>query len=523
MENSNKFIDAKIVKRVCYQHCFFTLCFLIVCHVSILAQRRPNIIVIISDDHTMQAIGAYGSTYEISPNIDKLAKEGVVLNRAFVTNSICAPSRAVLLTGKYSHINGHKDNLTKFDGSQDQYQKYLQKAGYQTAWIGKWHLESAPQGFDYWKIMPGQGAYYNTEFINMDSSRTKTDGYCTNIITDLATEWLDQVDKTKPFSLVVGHKATHRIWAPDTSDLGAMDHIKFQLPVNFYDSYKGRIAAQDQDMSIEKTMQMGYDLKMYDDTARLDGQYERMNKAQRERFFRYYNSIRDDLKKQDLSGKALTEWKYQRYMRDYLSTAISLDRNIGRLMSYLEKNNLLENTLIVYTSDQGFYLGEHGWFDKRFMYEQSMRTPMIIRYPSLVKKGTTIDELVMNLDLAPTFLDLAGLTVPTQMQGKSILPLLKEEVKGGQWRKGVYYHYYEHPGEHNVYRHFGIRTSRYKLIRFYGAKNFWELYDLEKDPLEMVNLYGNKKYRKQTAALKNELKGLIQQYDDKEAAALADK
>lgn len=486
------------------------------------AQQRPNIVVILTDDHAMQAIGAYGSAYGVSPNIDKLAKDGAVFSRAFVTNSICAPSRAVLLTGKFSHKNGHRDNHTKFDGSQDQVQKRLQQAGYQTAWVGKWHLETTPQGFDFWEILPGHGHYYNSDFLTMDGGRKKTEGYCTDIITDIATRWLDHRDKTKPFSLVVGHKATHRNWMPDTTDLGATDQVNIPLHNTFYDAYEGRVAAKDQDLSIEKTMRMGTDLKMFDDSvaAHKEGNISRMNLEQRKTFLAYYNRIKAGLDSRNLSGRVLTEWKYQRYMRDYLATAISLDRNVGRLMSYLQQNNLLETTLIVYTSDQGFYLGEHGWFDKRFMYEESMRTPLIIRYPALIKGGTTIHDMVMNVDLAPTFLQLAGQPVPTDMQGKSVLPLLKNELKGDAWRKGVYYHYYEHPGEHNVYRHFGIRTSRYKLIRFYGEKNFWELYDLESDPNELKNLFGNKKYDKPLAHLKNELLQLIHQYDDKEALAI---
>ncbi|MDH4091043.1 MAG: sulfatase [Cyclobacteriaceae bacterium] len=500
------------------------LLILLIFNLHAAGQQRPNIVVVIADDHTMQAIGAYGARYGVSPNIDQLAKEGVLFNRAFVTNSICAPSRAVLVTGQFSHKNGHINNLTKFDGSQDQYQKRLQQAGYQTAWIGKWHLESTPQGFDYWEVLPGQGQYYNPDFLTMDGGQKTTEGYCTNIITNKVTDWLDQRDKSKPFSLVVGHKATHRTWMPDTADLGATDQLNITLPENFYDAYAGRTAAEDQDLSIDKTMLLGYDLKMYDDSiaALKENSISRMNTAQRNTYLAYYARIKADFDSKNLSGKALTEWKYQRYMRDYLATAISLDRNVGRLMQYLKKNNLLDNTMIVYTSDQGFYLGEHGWFDKRFMYEESMRTPMIIRYPPLARKGTVIQDLVMNLDMAPTFLQLAGVAVPESMQGKSILPLLAGEAKGDAWRTGVYYHYYEHPGEHNVYRHFGIRTSRYKLIRFYGVKNFWELYDLRHDPHEMRNLAGEMKHEKLLANLKRELQQLIRQYEDVEAAAVLD-
>jgi len=484
-------------------------------------QQQPNIVVIISDDHTMQAIGSYGATYGLTPNIDRLAAEGALFTRAFVTNSICAPSRAVLVTGKLSHKNGHINNLTEFDGSQDQYQKQLQRAGYETAWIGKWHLGSDPQGFDYWEILPGQGHYYNPDFINMDGSKSRVEGYCTNIITDKATKWLDGRDKTKPFSLVVGHKATHRTWMPDTTDLGATENLAIPLPESFYDRYTGRVAAQDQDLSIEKTMLMGYDLKMFDDSlaALEEPGIRRMNPGQRRKYLDYYRRNKMSMDSAYLAGNALTVWKYTHYMQDYLATAISLDRNVGRLINYLKENNLLDNTLIVYTSDQGFYLGEHGWFDKRFMYEESMRTPLIIRYPPMIRKGIRLNNLVMNLDLAPTFLDLAEVPVPPDMQGKSLLPLFSPTARN-PWRSGVYYHYYEFPGEHHVYRHFGIRNDRFKLIRFYGPKDFWELYDLEKDPHELMNLAQDEQYHGQLTTLKQELLRLILQYEDKEALAI---
>jgi len=486
------------------------------------AQKKPNVLVIISDDHTMQSIGAYGSRFGVTPHLDKLASEGVLFNRAFVTNSICAPSRAVFLTGKFSHKNGHITNGTRFNASQPQFHHYLNDAGYQTAWIGKWHLESDPQGFDYWQVLPGQGHYYNPDFIMMDGSRKRINGYCTNIITDQALQWLDKRDTSKSFFLVIGQKATHRTWMPDTVDFGSTDNLKIPLPENFYDDYKGRIAARDQDLSIEKTMLLGYDLKMFDhdSLALKDGNIKRMTKNQQQLFFNYYNPIKTDFVSSQLTGKALAEWKYQRYMKDYLATTLSLDRSVGNVTAWLKENNLMENTLVIYTSDQGFYLGEHGWFDKRFMYEESMRTPLIIRYPEMIKPGSQNNNLVQNIDLAPTFLQLAGLPVPEDMQGESILPLLKSDKDSKDWRSGVYYHYYEFPGEHHVYRHFGIRTSRYKLIRFYGEKNFWELYDLEKDPSEMKNLYGTSAYRKVTDDLKHQLLDLIAQYDDQEAFAV---
>lgn len=481
------------------------------------AQKRPNILIIVSDDHAYQAISAYGSKLMQTPGIDRLAKEGVLFNKAYVTNSICGPSRAVLLTGKYSHKNGFKDNEhSRFDGSQNTFIKELTKSGYQTAWIGKWHLETKPQGFTYWQILPGQGQYYNPDFIHMDSSVKRMEGYATNLIEDEAENWLDKHDTTKPFCLVIGHKATHRTWIPDTADMGRFDNVTFPLPHNFYDDYAGRPAAAVQDMTIAKTMIMGYDLKMFqsDEAENKEGSIKRMNASQRVRFDSYYGPIAWDFKARNLTGRALTEWKYQRYMRDYLSTAASLDRNIGRALTYLDKHNLTRNTLVIYLSDQGFYLGEHGWFDKRWMYEESFRTPMLMRYPGAVKPGTINEDFVMNLDIAPTMLEAAGVAVPNDMQGKSFLPLVTSKKANG--REAMYYHYYEN-GEHAVSPHFGIRTKRYKLIRFYTRVSCWELYDLQKDKNETNNLYGKKEYEKITTSLKNQLAELIAQYEDEEA------
>lgn len=480
-----------------------------------LAQQKPNIVIILSDDHAYQTIGAYGSKLMQTPNLDRLAKEGVIFNKAYVTNSICGPSRAVILTGKYSHKNGFKDNAnSSFDGSQDVFVKRLQTAGYQTAWIGKWHLETQPQGFDFWQILPGQGQYYNPDFLMMDGSRKQIEGYVSNVVEDLSENWLDTRDTTKPFCLVIGHKATHRTWLPDTADFGRFDQVKFPLPPNFYDSYKSREAAAIQDMTIDKTMLMGYDLKMLSYSGpKGEPSVNRMNPAQRAKFDAYYRPIEEDLKRRNLSGKELVEWKYQRYMRDYMATAASLDRNIGRTLDYLDKTNLSKNTIVIYLSDQGFYMGEHGWFDKRFMYEESFRTPMLMRYPGVVKPGTVSNQLVMNLDIAPTVLDVTGLPIPKEIQGKSVLPLFKGKTKG---RDALYYHYYE-DGEHSVSPHFGIRTTRYKLIRFYKKVNGWELFDLQKDPDEMKNLYGKTGYDKITAQLKSQLNGLIKQYDDTDA------
>jgi len=483
--------------------------------VCVLAQR-PNILVIISDDHAYQAISGYGSRLMQTPAIDRIAKEGVLFKKAYVTNSICGPSRAVILTGKYSHKNGFKDNEhSSFDGSQNTFIKELTNSGYQTAWIGKWHLETKPQGFSFWQILPGQGQYYNPDFLLMDSSQKRVEGYVSNVVEDVAENWLDGRDTTKPFCLVIGHKATHRTWIPDTADMGKFDNVTFPLPHNFYDDYKGRQAAAVQDMTIAKTMILGYDLKMFDSEAaeNKEGSISRMNAAQRTKFDAYYGPIEQDFKSKNLSGKALIEWKYQHYMRDYLSTAASLDRNIGRTLDYLDQHHLTDNTIVIYVSDQGFYLGEHGWFDKRWIYEESFRTPMVMRYPGVIKKGTVSKDFVMNLDIAPTILNAAGVAIPKDMQGENFLPVVTKKAKG---REAMYYHYYEN-GEHSVSPHFGIRTKRYKLIRFYQRVNSWELYDLQKDPNEMNNLFGKKGHEKITLELRKQLEGLIDQYEDEDA------
>lgn len=484
------------------------------------SSKKTNIVIIVSDDHAYQTISTYGSKFTKTPNIDRIASEGVRFDKAYVTNSICGPSRAVILTGKYSHKNGFKDNESSvFDGNQDSFIKQLHSGGYQTAWIGKWHLESTPQGFDYWQVLPDQGQYYNPDFDMMDGSKKRVNGYVTNLITDAAEGWLENRDKTKPFCLVIGHKATHRVWLPDTSDLGKFDKTIFPLPANFYDSYRSRTAASMQDMSIDKTMRMGYDLKMFSSKKEedADGNFSRMDAAQRRRIDAYYDPLRKEFSTLQLQGKALAEWKFQRYMRDYLSTAASLDRNIGRPLDYLDSHGLKENTIVIYLSDQGFYMGEHGWFDKRWIYEESFRTPMVMRYPGTIKPGTVSDRFVLNLDIASTVLDAAKLPIPAQMQGQSMLPALSG--KTDQKREVIYYHYYEN-GEHSVSPHFGIRTARYKLIRFYKRTSGWELYDLKQDPHEMKNIYGKKAYQKITDALYKKLKAEILRFEDTDALQL---
>jgi arylsulfatase A-like enzyme len=353
----------------------------------------------------------------------------------------------------------------------------------------------------------------------MNGDKKRVEGYVANVVEDAAENWLDNRDTGKPFCLVIGHKNTHRTWMPDTGDLRMFDKVNFPLPANFYDNYNNRAAAAVQDMTIAKTMRMGYDLKMFDtkDQEGKEGSINRMNKGQREKFMAYYDSVYKALKAKNLSGNALTEWKYQRYMRDYLATAASLDRNIGRTLDYLDEHGLTRNTIVIYISDQGFYMGEHGWFDKRFMYEESFRTPMVMRYPGVVRPGSMNDHMVMNLDIAPTILEAAGVTPPTDMQGKSFLPVLANKKANG--REAMYYHYYEN-GEHAVSPHFGIRTKRYKLIRFYTRVKGWELYDLEKDPDEMNNVYGKKEYAKIVSQLKKQLDALIARYEDNDAKTI---
>ena len=483
--------------------------------------KPMNILYIMSDDHSFQTISAYDQRYIQTPNLDRIGQEGVVFTNSFVANSISGPSRACMLTGKHSHKNGFTDNTCSFDGTQQTFTKLLQKAGYETAIVGKWHLVSTPTGFDHWSVLINQGDYYNPFFIE-NGKKVQKEGYATNIITDMALEWLDKErDTDKPFCLLLHHKAPHRTWMPDTCDLGAFDDIRFPLPDNFYDKYEGRIAASQQEMNIFKDMDVVFDLKMADKENEIHtktglenygrNMYKRLNPAQKKAWDAYYDPIIKEFKEKMLEGKELAEWKYQRYMHDYLSVIRSIDRNVGRVLKYLEEHGLLENTLVVYTSDQGFYMGEHGWFDKRFMYEESLRTPLLMRFPH-GKRGA-VQQMVQNIDYAPTFLELAGVDIPDDIQGVSLLPLLKGE-NPKDWRQSLYYHYYEYPAEHAVKRHYGIRSQRYKLIHFYNDIDEWELFDLKNDPSEMNNLYGKAGYEKTTRQLKEEMKKLQLLYDD---------
>ena len=492
-------------------------------------QKRPNIIFILSDDHAYQATSAYGNKLILTPNIDRIAREGALLTNNFVANSICGPSRATLLTGKYSHKNGYMFNERKFDVNQETFPVLLQQNGYQTAWIGKLHLGSLPIGFDYFNILPGQGQYYNPDFIDNHNDTVRYKGYVTNLISGFFFDWLQKRDTTKPFFVVVGEKATHREWLPDIRDLGAYDNIDFPLPKTFYDNYDSRPAAKDQDMSIDKTMRLKEDLKVHQDFAASPGTkgqggagyspYNRFDAEQKKAYDDYYGKISREFDEKKLSGKDLIQWKFQRYLKDYYATARSLDRNIGRILDYLDSTGLSRNTVVIYSSDQGFYLGEHGWFDKRFIYEESLKTAFLARFPGVIRPGTIVNGLISNIDWAPTILDMAGAKIPAEIQGRSFLPLLAGK-QISDWRKDVYYHYYEYPEPHHVSPHFGIRTQDFMLVRFYHGVESWELFDLKKDPDELKNVYGDKKYAATVADLKKRLKNLIVQYEDTEALGI---
>ena len=468
-------------------------------------KRRPNIIFIMSDDHASHAMSCYGSKINKTPNLDRIANEGMRFTNSFCTNSICAPCRAVILTGKYSHLNGVIDNSKKFDGGQQTFPKLLQKVGYKTAMIGKWHLKTDPTGFDYWNILPGQGAYYNPAMKEMGQQKKYT-GYTTDIITDHALKWLKSLKSSEPFCLMFHHKAPHRNWQPGPKYLTMYDDVTIPEPENLFDNYSNRgRAAKEQDMSIAKTMTPN-DLKLTPAPKNLTPEQKKLWDAA-------YGPKNEAFKKADLQGKDLVRWKYQRYIKDYLRCIASVDENVGRVLDYLDESGLAENTVVFYTSDQGFYLGDHGWFDKRFMYEESLRMPLLVRYPGEIKAGSVSDDIVLNLDFAATFLDFASVPVPADMQGESLRRILQGKTPKN-WRKSMYYHYYEYPAVHSVKRHYGVRTERYKLIHFYHDIDEWELYDLKKDPKEMKNVIDDPAYPDMVKELKAELIQLREKYKD---------
>lgn len=479
------------------------------------AGERPNILFVFADDHAYQAVSAYGSRINRTPNIDRLAREGMLFRTALVTNSICAPSRAVILTGRYSHLNGVRDNSLPFDGSQQTFPKLLQQAGYQTAIVGKWHLKSDPTGFDYWNVLPGQGHYYNPD-LRTARGTTRHEGYVTDVITALALEWLQEGrDPGRPFMLMYQHKAPHRNWMPGPAHLTLYDGVSIPEPYTLFDDYRDRARpAREQEMEIGRHLELGYDLKVEptgDDPGAqaYEGTHGRLTPAQRRIWDAAYVPKNDAFRAANLEGRDLVRWKYQRYVKDYLRTIASIDDNLGRVLRWLDETRLATSTVVVYTSDQGFYLGEHGWFDKRWMYEESLRTPLIVRWPGVVEEGSESSAMVSNLDLPETFLQIAGVEVPGDMQGRSLAPILQS---GGEtpwdWRRSFYYHYYEGlEGPHAVARHEGVRTDRHKLIRYYTTDE-WELFDLVTDPLEMRSVAGTKEYARIEEELRAELKRL---------------
>lgn len=510
----------------------FVLCslFLFSCQEKV---SPPNIVFIMSDDHAYQAISAYGHGLNNTPNIDRIAKEGALFNKGFVTNSICAPSRAVMLTGKHSFVNGKVDNIQDFNWDQDNFAKQLQKAGYQTAMVGKIHLRGLPQGFDYSAVLPGQGHYYNPDFI-IDGVKKQIEGYVTSITTQLSLDWLkNKRNKAQPFLLLYHQKAPHRNWKPEEKYLTLFDDKTFDPPANFFDDYSHRgTAAKTQEMLIAASEEQiaaahgngghgrwGHDFKMltdpYGNNTGFENELNRFTSEQKAAWLAAYTPKNDAMKAQNLEGKELALWKFNRYLKDYLRTIQSVDDGVGEILEYLDQEGLTENTIVVYTSDQGFYLGEHGWFDKRFMYEESLRTPILMRYPKEIPAGSEVDALIQNLDFAPTFLDYAGAPIPEDLQGISFRNIINQ--KTSVWRDAIYYTYYEYPSVHMVKRHYGVRTDRYKLMHFYYDIDEWEMYDLEKDPDEMFNIYGQPEYAPVQQQLHARLSELREQYGDSDS------
>lgn len=524
------------------------------------ATQRPNIVYIMCDDHAFQCISAYGSPISKlapTPNIDRIAQRGMRFDRAFVENSLSTPSRACLMTGLYSNQNGQRQLGEGIDTTRTFFTEQLQQAGYQTAVVGKWHMGCDPKGFDYYHIYNDQGQYYNPQYrgTDTDGKYIVEEGYSTDLTTDHALSFIEHRDTNKPFCLLLHHKAPHRNWLANTKYFGMYDNVTFPMPETFYDDYETRgSAVRTQKMSVTKDMRWEQDFKVPEmlDTANADSwdsylslmnEVNRMNPEQRIAWGKYYFPRNRRLLEARLTGKELDEWKYQNYIRDYMSVIKSVDESVGRVLDYLDSHGLTDNTIIVYTSDQGFYMGEHGWFDKRFMYEESLRTPLLIAYPGHIQPGSVCNKLVQNIDYAPTFLDLAGISKPKELPGRSLTPIFKagDKVKG--WRNSIYYHYYDYPTYHMVRKHDGVRTDRYKLIHFYGAGgldavkenkyqrqpgtrehgcmtyltslgyfepkdsavNYNELYDLQADPHELNNLYGKPGYEKITKQLQKQL------------------
>nr|WP_320154032.1 sulfatase [uncultured Draconibacterium sp.] len=471
---------------------------------------RPNIVFIFTDDHATQAISAYGGIYKDiapTPNIDKLADEGIMLTNMLCTNAICGPSRASILTGKYSHKNGYLKNYKggRFDNDQWTYPKALQAAGYKTAMIGKWHLASEPKGFNYYKyhVSRGEQGYYWDPVYNENGDTITEEGYATNLTTNFALNWLDSQKKDEPFCLLLQYKAPHRPWQPDSIYQNMYDNIEIPYPSTFNDKYEGRqVTAGNTEMTMDYLSRE--DLKMTPPDS--------LSEKQKGNWINFGIKRNENvIPKKGMNPTDVRKWKYQRYIKDYLATIKSVDDNIGRVLDYLKQHGLEDNTIVIYSSDQGFFLGDHGWFDKRFMYEQSLHMPFLLRYSGKIEKGIVCDDIITNIDIAPTILEMAGVPIPKEVQGRSFYSNLKGDTPE-DWRQSMYYHYYEYPFWHHVQPHYGIRTKRYKLIHFYYDIDLWEFYDIENDPNEMVNLIDSKEYRSMIDSMKMELVQLMKKY-----------
>lgn len=496
-------------------------------------QKRPNIVFIMSDDHAYQAISAYDKRLTQTPNIDRIAKEGMLFSNACVTNSICAPSRAVILTGKHSHLNGKIDNYFPFDTTNITFPQILQQNGYQTAMFGKLHFGNNPKGFDEFKILPDQGDYYNPDFITKKEGKKKFTGYVTDLITDITLNWLkNERDEEKPFFLAYLHKAPHREWLPAERHFKEYLKKTFPEPATLFDNYEGRgRASKEQEMNLLTHMNWAGDSKITPenmdklgikeshayDKRNYNATIGRMNPEQRKAWDEAYGKMNEEFIKKfpTMTDKEKMQWRYQRYMQDYLGSIAAVDDGVGQVLDFLKKNNLDENTIVVYTSDQGFYLGEHGWFDKRFIFDESFKTPLLVKWPGVIKAGSKNSQMVQNLDFAQTFLEAAGIKSPADMQGESLIPIFKGQ--GKNFRDAAYYHYYEYPSVHMVKRHYGIVTEKYKLVHFYYDIDEWELYDRVNDKSEMKNVYNDPKYATVKAELHKKLAALRVKYKDSEA------
>ncbi|MBK9935021.1 MAG: sulfatase [Cytophagaceae bacterium] len=495
-------------------------------------KKRPNIVFIMSDDHAYQAISAYDTRLMQTPNIDRIAKEGMLFTNACVTNSICAPSRAVILTGKHSHINGKIDNYFPFDTTNMTFPQLLQQSGYQTAMFGKLHFGNNPKGFDEFQILPDQGNYYNPDIITKKEGTKKLTGYVTDLITDLTLNWLkNERDDDKPFFLAYLHKAPHREWLPAERHYKEYINKTFPEPETLFDNYEGRgRAAHEQEMNLLTHMNWAGDSKIFPENMDKLGikeshnydkrlynmTVERMNSEQRKVWDETYGKMNQEFIKKypQMADVDKMKWRYQRYMQDYLGCIASVDEGVGKVLDFLRESGLDENTIVIYTSDQGFYLGEHGWFDKRFIFDQSFKTPLLVKWPGVIKPGSKNTQMVQNLDYAQTFLEAAGIKPPADMQGESLIPIFKG--KGRNFRDAAYYHYYEYPSVHMVKRHYAVVTEKYKLVHFYYDVDEWELYDRKNDPNEMKNVYNDPKYKSVKAELHKKLADLRIKYKDSE-------